>query len=241
MHPTVLKYMNHGDLLEDTATIVAINPHAEGKEALVLDTTIFYPQGGGQPYDQGTITGATGSCEVEEVRIAEDTVSHSGGITGRFSVGDQVTLSINKERRSLNSRDHTAGHIIDIALKNCGVSLVATRGYHFPEGAYCEYDGTLEEQERKALHEKLQNEVNNIVQCNLPVTITMMSREELQSLAGYVPEAVTQDNPARAMVIVGYPPIPCGGTHAKTTDIGTLTIMKIKNKSGNLRISYEIT
>ena len=43
------------------------------------------------------------------------------------------------------------------------------------------------------------------------------------------------------MIIEGYPPIPCGGTHAKTTDIGTLTMVKIKNKSGNLRISYEVT
>ena len=193
MQPTMLKYLDHGDLLEDMATIDAIT-HAEGKESLILNSTIFYPQGGGQPFDQGTITGPTGSCVVKEVRITEGTVSHSGLVTGRFSVGDQVMLSINKPRRSLNSRNHTAGHIIDIALRNCGVTLAATRGYHFPEGAYCEYAGTLDEQERTTLQEKLQNEVNSIARRILPVRISLMSREELQYLAGYVPEQLPRIN-----------------------------------------------
>ncbi len=241
MKPTILRYLDHGELLQDTATILDVIAQPDGSCSVILDSTIFYPQGGGQPYDQGTITGPSGIITVKEVRVSDGIVSHSGSITGTCAPHDLVSLALDKERREFNSRNHTAGHIIDIALRNCGFAFPAVRGYHFKEGAYCEYAGTLNEEERAALQKHLQDEVNRLVKQNLPVSIKIMGYEELKSLAGYVPETVAQGQQARAMIIEGYYPIPCGGTHAKTTDIGTLTIVKLRNKSGHVRISYDIT
>ena len=241
MQPTILKYMDHGDLLEDTSTIIDVIQQDDQRQALVLDQTIFYPQGGGQPYDQGTITSESGSFTVEEVRFKEGIVSHIGQLTGTLTKGDQVALEVNKERREFNNKNHTAGHIIDIAMRTCGISYVPTRGYHFPQGAYVEYGGTLDELEREALKDKLQKEVDTLVKEARPVTIKMVTLDELKKMASYVPDYIPKDKQSRAMVVEGYPAIPCGGTHANSTDVGTLAIVKIKNKSGNLRVSYAVT
>jgi Ser-tRNA(Ala) deacylase AlaX len=233
--------MDHSDLLTDAATVINIIPWSDERPALILDRTIFYPQGGGQPYDQGIMTNDNGTFEVQEVRFQEGIVYHIGKIvSGTCKPGDTVTLQINKERRDINSKNHTAGHIIDIAMRNLGITFIPTRGYHFPEGAYVEYEGTLEELERAALEKKLQEEVNKIVAEARPVEIKLVSLDELKAMASYVPNYIPKDKPSRAMIIQGYPAIPCGGTHATSTAIGTLTITKIKNKSGNLRVGYAV-
>ena len=242
--PTDLKYMEHGQLLTDNATIVDIIHPETGKTALVLDQTIFYPQGGGQPYDQGTIQKLHDSATfvVDEVRFKDGIVSHMGAVTaGTFNVHDNVILNVNQERRLLNSRNHTAGHLVDCAMHMLGIHLTPASGYHYPEGAYVEYHGIMEEDERAQLIPKLQAAVNDLIAHALPITIKMVSLEELKQLAKFVPEYIPADKPSRAMIVEGYPAIPCGGTHVQNTkDVGRMIIEKIANKKGNLRVSYSL-
>lgn len=242
--PTYLKYMEHGQLLTDNATIVDIVNLETGKTALILDQTIFYPQGGGQPYDQGTIQNLNGSATflVDEVRFKDGIVSHMGAITaGTFNVHDKVILNVNEERRLLNSRNHTAGHLVDCAMHTLGIELKPASGYHFPEGAYVEYYGTMEENERAQLIPKLQAAITNLIAQALPITIKIVSFEELKRLVKFVPDYIPADKPSRLMIIEGYPAIPCGGTHVQNTkDVGRMIIEKISNKKGNLRISYSL-
>ncbi len=236
--------MEQGSLLSDSAMISDVVKLETGKIALVLDQTIFYPQGGGQPYDQGTIQNSDGSAQflVDEVRFKEGIVYHIGTITaGSFKVYEKVILAVNKERRLLNSRNHTAGHIIDCALYDLGMTLKPASGYHFPEGPYIEYYGTMEEKERAELINKLQVAVNNIIEKALPIHIALVTLEELKRLAKFVPDYIPADKPSRAMTIEGYPSIPCGGTHVQNThDVKQMTIEKISNKKGNLRVSYSL-
>lgn len=241
--PTELIYMTDMFQLEEQATIIdVINWHDDGL-ALILDRTIFYPQGGGQPYDTGFIKSASGSFKVEEVRFKEGIVYHIGILEkGAFNKGDKVILQVDQERRMRNSKNHTAGHVIDIAMSNVGMKLTPARGYHFPQGAYVEYLESLEERERDQLLPKLQEEINSILGQKLSVSVRMVSAEELQQTAQFVPDYIPKDKPSRVMIIQGYYAIPCGGTHiANVGDIERLKIEKIKNKKGNLRISYSIT
>ena len=70
----------------------------------------------------------------------------------------------------------------------------------------------------------------------------MVSCAELEQMAQFVPNYIPKDKPSRAMIIQGYYAIPCGGTHVENVrDVGPLKIEKIKNKKGNIRISYSIT
>ena len=69
----------------------------------------------------------------------------------------------------------------------------------------------------------------------------MVDLEELKKISKFVPDYLPKDKPCRVMIVQGYPGIPCGGTHvANTGTIKKVTIEKIKNKKGNLRISYRV-
>jgi Ser-tRNA(Ala) deacylase AlaX len=242
---TTLTYMVNSDLFSDTATIQDIITNDENKIALILDQTIFYPQGGGQPYDTGTIrsTDKTGEFTVDEVRFKDGIVYHFGSFTAsQLQKGHQVQILIDKERRILNSKYHSAGHLIDIALTNLGYTLKVSKGYHFPIGAYDEYEGILDEQVREKLKQHLEDELTNLIKKELPIKVNMATRSTLQEIAAFIPENLPEDKPTRVMIVEGYQAIPCGGTHASNTkNIGHIVIEKIKNKKGSTRISYRIT
>ncbi|HLG20040.1 MAG TPA: alanine--tRNA ligase-related protein [Bdellovibrionota bacterium] len=153
------------------AVILSLHPTTDGRYEVVLDQTLFHPQGGGQPYDQGEISSDQEKFFVEEVRFRDNVVVHIGRFSaGPFSVGQSAQMAVDETRRALNRRNHSAGHLIDSALTSLGVSLVPTKGFHFPEGPYVEYQGIFAENEREAMRENLEVEANRLVQRNLPVT-----------------------------------------------------------------------
>lgn len=194
---------------------------------IVVDQTVFYPQGGGQPSDKGTLTHHGTTFDVQSVFNENGTIFHTGTFTldHQFAVGEQVTATVNAELRMLHNKNHTAGHLIDYALHSLGYTLIPGKAYHFPQGPYVEYQGTLEQEEREQLQPKLEQAVNELVRRALPVTITLLEN----------------DPQKRAMCVQGYQPILCGGTHVlNTQDIGHITIRKIKNEKGNLRVSYAV-
>lgn len=240
MH-TQLKYFEDSELYEYAAIVLSIE-ELNGRYAIILDQTIFYPQGGGQPYDLGVIEGPNGIFDVQEVRLVEDVVYHYGLFrTGMITVGQKVKLMINQERRKINARLHSAGHLIDVALENIGVKLEPTKGFHFPEGPYVEYKGIIAEEDREKIQKQLEEEVNSLISRGNEVRIQYASKEELIYLCGVVPDYINDDKPIRVITISGKLGYPCGGTHVKNiSDINRITINKIKSKSGNTRISYTI-
>lgn len=238
---TQLKYFDDSELYEYAAIVLSIE-ELNGRYAIILDQTIFYPQGGGQPYDLGVIEGPNGIFDVQEVRLVEDVVYHYGLFrTGMITVGQKVKLMINQERREINARLHSAGHLIDVALENIGVKLEPTKGFHFPEGPYVEYKGIIAEEDREKIQKQLEEEVNSLISRGNEVRIQYASKEELIYLCGVVPDYINDDKPIRVITISGKLGYPCGGTHVKNiSDINHITINKIKSKSGNTRISYTL-
>jgi alanyl-tRNA synthetase len=187
---------------------------------VVVDQTTFYPQGGGQPADRGTIKNDQALFVVQGVSL-ENCIAYHKGIFeyGSFALNTTVDVLVDPEIRVLHNKNHTAGHIIDYALAELGYSLIPGKGYHFPQGPYVEYGGTLEQAEREQLIPALEKAANEIVARALPVTISL----------------IDNDQNKRAMSVTGYLPILCGGTHvANTNEIGDITIRKIKNEKGNL-------
>lgn len=228
--------------LQDTAQFIDITQTEGGKTALILDQTIFYPQGGGQPYDIGIISQGANEFTVEEVRFKDGIVYHIGSFTrGLIEKGAQVTLTVDEPRRKLNRRNHTAGHLIDVAVKNLGLSLTPAKGFHFPEGAYVEYVGLMDEAQKEELKSKIEIEVNRLIELKLPMVAKQVTYEELKELCDFVPEYLPKDKPIRIEKIGEYKAHPCGGTHVSNTEeVGRVTIEKLKSKSGNTRVSYKI-
>jgi len=234
---TKLNYLDDTYLFESSAHFLEFRENEKGK-AVILDETIFYPQGGGQPADGGKISFGENIFIVKDVRLDETgVVWHFGEFTsGLFNKEDKLTLKIDEERRKLNARLHSAGHLLDCAVTKLGVkNLRPTKGFHFPDGPYVEYDGMLENP--IALVPVLQKIVDELVLADLPIEKRNLAFEEAQALGIIAPAGKS----ARVVNFVGFSFCGCGGTHVKgSAEIGKIAIRKIKSSQGKTRVAYKL-
>lgn len=238
--PTKLLYLEQMNQYTCEAQVVEIKDE-DGKIVVILNQTIFYPQGGGQPYDTGVISYDSKKFLVEEVRFVDGIVKHIGKFEGEaFNSGEPVTCSVDVERRQLHTRLHSGGHLVDMGLKQLGIIWRPGKGYHFPNGPYVEYAGSLEGVDVEKLKADLENACNQIIQKGIETKVLFMPKEEMGSVCTYVPDYIPANKPAR-VVMYGDFGIPCGGTHVDNLkDIGKMTIRKIKQDGENIRVSYSI-
>ncbi|RVX21812.1 Alanine--tRNA ligase [Vitis vinifera] len=111
--PTKLLYYDHMFLLQSSATLLSFFKGDDGRRALILDSTIFHPQGGGQPSDTGFIAISESDIKfiVQDVRSKDGVVFHYGFIENsneelesKLEKGKEVSLHVDESRRKLNSR-----------------------------------------------------------------------------------------------------------------------------------------
>lgn len=220
------------------ATVVAV-----GEEGIVLDRTVFYPTGGGQPGDVGSLTTADGrKVPVADTRKGK-TVSGIVHVPAEGAPalveGDTVTATIDWDRRHRLMRMHTAMHIL-CSLVDGGVT-----GGQVGD-AKSRLDFNLEPEnvpDKDALTEKL----NSVIAGGHDVTIGSITDAELESNPDLVrtmsvkpPTGAGTVRMIRIGEAVDYQP--CGGTHVKNTgEIGRLEVTKIENKGKqNRRINIAL-
>lgn len=240
---TNLLYMEEHELTTTTATVISTQKDDVTQRAsIILDKTIFYPQGGGQPADQGIIENAHGRFTVNDVRLIDGIVHHYGSWeSGSFDAGETVKLTIDTNRRWINSLNHSAGHLIDTAVNNLGKKFTPGKGYHFPDSPYVEYRGDLPAEERELFQQDLQKAVNQLIAQKQPITARFAQRDELPKICDFVPDYLPENKPIRVVTIGQSSGCPCGGTHVGTTgDLAGLTIERIKVKGDSIKISYKI-
>lgn len=241
MNSTKLIYLEHMDQTTGQAIIQDVLEE-DGKQVVVLDQTIFYPQGGGQPYDQGIITSNNGKFIVSEVRYIDGIVKHIGNFeSGTFAKAENVSLEVNPERRLLNARLHSAGHLVDVAVNTLKPDWIPGRGYHFPDGPYVEYAGTIDDTEKEQFIKDLEKIINQKISEQIPVTIKFVDKSELSTYCRHVPENIPEGKPIRLVLFNDFA-IPCGGTHVDNlTVLKSETIRKIKGGAGTVKISYDVS
>lgn len=239
--PTQLTYLDDPYQLELTASVSAVFENEHGSITIHLDQTVFYPQGGGQPYDLGTITNADGAFDVQQVRFTPDGLVHHIGEfkTGSFTADATVELKVDGERRALHNRLHTAGHLVDVAMIKAGYDFEPSKGYHFPDSPYVEYKGVIPAEEREEAKAKLDGALAALIADDASVAWrTVQNKEDLKEDCKFIPDYLPEGKPIRVVTVSGLG-CPCGGTHVlKNSDIGKVTIKRIKAKSGNTRVSY---
>lgn len=242
MEHTKLVYLEEMSLLTLEARVLSVEDE-EGRLVVILDQTVFYPQGGGQPFDQGFIRSASASFRVEEVRFMDGIVKHIGSLLqGELKVEDTVQCEVDGERRSLHSRLHSAGHVIDLALLQIpSVHWTPGKGYHFPQGSYIEYAGSVEEAgDVESFRKQLEEKANVLISRGDAVTVKFMPKEEMYTVCHSVPDYLPANKPLR-VVMYGAVGIPCGGTHVgNLSEIGLISIRKIKKEKDAIRVSYSL-
>ena len=194
-----------------------------------LDRTVFYPEGGGQPGDVGTLRLADGSkIEIVDARKGqdhEDVVHIAAADSPALSVGDAVTAEIDWERRHRRMRMHTCLHLL------CAVVEGDVTGGQISDGKG-RLDFNMDEKPDK---EQLAREINRLIAENHPVTPQWITDEELNAKPELV-RTMSVKPPmgggrVRLLNIAGIDLQPCGGTHVRETgEIGPIEVGKIESK-----------
>jgi len=234
---THLLYLKDTYLFKSTATILEIKTLEDGRTAIILDQTIFYPQGGGQPCDTGIISTNQARFLVKDVRLdASGLVNHIGKFEqALLDPGQQVELEIDQARRILHAKLHSAGHLLDCSITQLGLKVKPSKGYHFADSPYVEYEGNIANSPE--MLQAIQEKIDALIAANIPIIIQELSSEQAQQQSIKAPEGKS----ARIVTFDGFEPCGCGGTHIRNAqEIGYINIRRIKSKGGFSRVSYEI-
>jgi len=202
----------------------------------------MYPQGGGQASDQGTIYFDNQELNVTFVSFLDGEVLHFCDYSEIKTdlINKEVTLTISDSRRILNSKLHSAGHLISGIIEKIHSNLKAVKGFHFPDGPYVEFKGEKFEDNEKTIQEA-NNMIYNHIEKETPITTEFINYDDLKKRCSNIPTYIPKDKPLRIATILGFEPLPCGGTHIKSCkELLGLKISKIKNKKGNIKISYNL-
>jgi Ser-tRNA(Ala) deacylase AlaX len=225
---TTLEYLEDTYKNHSTAKVLHSGSDERGPY-LILDRTVFYPQGGGQPSDTGVVRRSdSGPVDVTFVVTVGDDLRHYVRCTDSITVGATIDLVVDIEKRLVNSKCHTAGHLIHSLLESVEPSTKVVKGYHFRDSPYVEYEGDIKS-ERPALVEQLNNLLSDSIAASLPVTVSVD------------PLMTYQGRCLRTVQIGDYPAIPCGGTHLRNLgEFRNILIKKIYTKQGKHRINYSV-
>lgn len=222
------------------ATILEVFPEEEGVWRLILDQTIFYPMGGGQPTDQGIIIFPDGSKgEVYKVLLKEGEINHYVKISTRPSPHQKVRGSIDWERRYKNMKVHSGGHVVDFAMYLLGYSpfpLHPLKGDHGKK-PFIIYSGSL----NKNIKEDVQSKVDELIAQNLKFSWSFELAENIKKEAIYLQPGLPSNKPLRALKLEGIGVVADGGTIvASTVEIGKISILSIETNETETTIRYQL-
>lgn len=215
-------------LKEAPAKIIALS----GENGVILDRSIYYPTGGGQPGDTGSIVVNGDTFSVEETVKGENgniILLLADGLS-LLNIGDSVTQFLNWDMRYAHMKVHTALHLLSVVipLPVTGGAITALKGrldFNMPEAI-----------ENK---DELTDKLNQLILADYEITESWISDEELDANPGLV-KTMSVKPPTGAgrvrLVRIGNEDAqidlqPCGGTHVKrTSEIGMMHLGKMQKK-----------
>ena len=241
---TIALYLQDSYLRECEATVQSVS----GKE-VVLDRTIFYPRGGGQPADTGKIiigasadaggvAGGANEFRVVNVMKKEGGIVHELDRDAGFGAGGKVKCVLDWERRYKLMRMHTAAHVLS-AVMHRELNILIT-GNQLEEDK-TRFDFPLENFDRP-MFEAMVGKANEALASGVELRIYDLPRDEAMKipgvvkLAGALPPSITI---LRMVEIPGIDLQADGGTHVKSLkEVGKIEIMKLENKGKENRRIY---
>jgi misacylated tRNA(Ala) deacylase len=237
---TELLYQTDSYIQEFEASILSVLPD---QRAVVLDRTAFYPGGGGQPCDTGSLTVGELVYPVDKVKKQGDDVLHFlGGMTPLPSAGSAARGVLDWDRRHKLMRTHTALHVLcGTVFRDYGAQV--TGGDMEPLKGRMDFEfATM----RGDLVREIEMAVNKEVVAERDIRVKILPREEafqipdlIRTKINLLPDGIMQ---VRTVEIVGLDLQADGGTHVRNTrEVGTIRVVDYKSKGAiNKRIYIEI-
>jgi alanyl-tRNA synthetase len=217
-------------LAEFTAQVSA-TAMFDGMQAVALDRSAFYPEGGGQPADQGTLNGSA----VRELRAEGELIWHLLDVaeSADLTVGAAVRGRLDWSRRFDHMQQHCGQHILTAAfIAACGAPTMA---FHLSANSVTiDLDTPTLSADQVAQAEVL---ANSVIWEDQPINARFVSAAELATIALRKPPSVT-DN-VRVVSIGDFDHSACGGTHPRSTGgVGVLVVRGWSRQKGGLRVEF---
>jgi alanyl-tRNA synthetase len=200
--------------------------HAE-QERVVLATTPFYAESGGQVGDTGWISGAEGRFRVENTVRSGDHIVHLGHFEqgGPFSPGAEVEAQVDEPRRRATERNHTATHLLHKALRTI-LGEHAQQAGSLVHPDYLRFDFTHFEKVSASDLARIEEMVNEAVQANYPVRWQVLPFAEARQRGAVALFGEKYEEMVRMLEVDDYSRELCGGTHVRATgEIGMFYIV----------------
>lgn len=207
-----------------TAIVQEVRPSGNGYE-IILDRTAFFPEGGGQSSD----TGSLGGVSVSDVQEIDGKIIHY--TDGPLVEGTEVEGCIDWTERFSKMQQHTGEHIVsELIHKIYGYHNV---GFHLgTDSVTLDFNGVVP---KEKLHE-IEQLANEAVAKNLPVQVLYPTDEELSKIS--YRSKIEIEGQVRIVVIDGYDVCACCAPHVKQTgEIGLIKLVGMQNYKGGVRIS----
>ena len=210
--------------------------HADGN-VFFVDQTVFYPLGGGQPGDTGSVSWDGGSTEIVDTRYVDGDIGHIVADDATPpAVGSKVTLELDWDRRYIHMRMHTAMHLLGSVLQYgvTGGNISAAKS---------RLDFDMEDTVDK---EAVSAAMARLVAADHAVSCRWISEEELDANPELVRTMSVQPprgkGAIRLLEIEGVDLQPCGGTHLRSTaEVGAVRIGKVEKKGRqNRRVNIHL-
>lgn len=232
-------YLEDSYAQEMDAQVLEVFPEGDKRFRLILDKTVFYPMGGGQPTDQGELTSDGWSGKVYQVMMKDGEIGHFVESEHAPAVGATVHGKIDWNRRFQNMKVHSGGHVVDFAMFVLGYSpdqLKPMKGDHGKK-PFIVYQGTL----GKDIREELEQKSNELVNKGIALTTAFVPLEELTKDAIYLQPGLPTNKPLRKLTLEGVGSVADGGTQVKnTSEVGKISMPSVTEEKGNTIVIYKV-
>ena len=211
---------------------LSVKDAAEGCDVeVVLNSTPFYAEGGGQLADGGRITLATGAViEIFDVQAPVKGLSvHRGRvISGEISVGESAHAAIDIERRNAISRAHTATHMVHKAFREVLGETATQAGSENSPGRF-RFDFPATGSVSEMVLSEVEGRVNTLLLENLAVSAEVMSQDAAKKIGAMALFGEKYGDQVRVVSVGDWARELCGGTHVKSS--GELGVVKLLGES----------
>ncbi|PSN08589.1 alanine--tRNA ligase [Siccibacter turicensis] len=221
----------------------AVDQIVAGQDAVViLDSTPFYAESGGQVGDKGIIGGTGFSFEVSDTQKYGQAIGHVGKLTsGVLKVGSGVNAQVDEARRERIRLNHSATHLMHAALRQILGTHVAQKGSLVNDKGL-RFDFSHFEAMKPSEIRAVEDLVNAQIRRNLPVETNIMELEDAKAKGAMALFGEKYDDRVRVLSMGDFSTELCGGTHARRTgDIGLFRIVAESGTAAGVRRIEAVT
>ena len=215
------------ELIADNAFVEKLEDGQEG--VVVLDSTPFYAESGGQAGDKGVLRVANGEFIVTDTQKMGNAFAHKGIAKGSVSKGDTATAAIDAANREAIKKNHSATHLLHAALREILGEHVTQKG-SLVEAPRMRFDFSHFEAVTAEQLTEIERRVNQEIRANHTLATELMDLDEAKASGAMALFGEKYDEKVRVVTMGPFSVELCGGTHVtRTGDIG---LFKITSEAG---------